>query len=271
MRVRHALLVPFLTLLLPSALLLPLTGLVGCASLRGTERSTVSTAQTIASAYWFRGVPRSLEAVTQGELEVLTPLATGGTLSFLTWYNLQLTNRTGDAVFGDGHGGETTEIDLVLDYAQTFGRVGLSVGGVGYTFPEVGESTKEAYVTGSVAALGLAHALSASYDLDRLDDYYLSYQATRSFRLDEQWSAALALLLGYMGDGQSAGYFGTKHAGFSDLLLTGSLTYAFDANTTVFLKAAGVSVPDDELSGQLEQDGFDDSGLWFSLGAAWGL
>ena len=264
MRVRHPLLTPLF-------LALPHACLAGCESLRGSEPSKVTTAQTVQSAYWFRGVPRSLEAVTQGELEVLTPLATGGTLSFLTWYNLQLTNRTGDAVFPDGNGGQTTEIDLVVDYAQTFGRVALNVGGIGYTFPQVAESTKEAYVSGTVSALGLAHALSASYDLDRLDDYYLSYQATRAFRLDEQWSAALAVLLGYMGDGQSEGYFGTKSAGFSDLLLTGSLTYAFDANTSVFLKASGVTVPDDELSTQLEQDGLEDSGMWFTLGAAWGL
>lgn len=248
-----------------------LTTLASCESLRGTEPSKVTTAQTVASAYWFRGVPRSLEPVTQGELEVLTPLATGGTLSFLTWYNLQLTNGTGDAVFPDGNGGQTTEIDMVLDYAHSFGRSTLNVGGIAYAFPGLGPSTKEAYVSGSLPALGLSHALSASYDLDRLDDYYVSYQATRGFRFDEQWSGALAVLLGYMGDGQSRGYFGTEHAGFSDLLLTGSLTFAFDENTTVFLKAAGVSVPDDELSDQLQQDGFEDTGLWFSLGAAWGL
>jgi hypothetical protein len=253
--------------------LLPLVALLGgCAALRGTERSTVSTSQVFSSAYWFRGVPRSQQPVTQGDLLVDTPLATGGTLSFVTWYNLQLTNRTGDAAFPDGNGGQNTEIDLVLDYTQSFGRVSLSAGGVAYHFPnQIAPSTKEAYLSGELEVLGLSHAVSAHYDLDRLDDLYFSYQTSKGFALDERWSAALGLLLGYMGDGQGEGYFGTRRSGFSDLLLTGSLTYAFDENTSVFLKLAGVTVPDGDLSAALEQEGLDDTGMWLTLGAAWGL
>lgn len=259
---------PFLPLL---CLTLPLL-LAGCESLRGTEPSKVSTSQTVASAYWFRGVPRSLEAVTYGDLQVDTPLTLGGNLSFVAWYNLQLTNDTGDAVFPDGNGGQNTEIDLLLDYTQTFGPVRLSGGGVAYGFPnEVGPSTKEAFVTGAVDALGLSHALSAYYDVDRIDDFYFSYQASRGVVLDEQWNAALAFLLGYMGEGQGEAYFGAPEAGFSDLLLSGSLTYHFDRNTSVFLKLAGVTVPDDDLADALSTNGLDDSGFWVALGAAWGL
>lgn len=248
-----------------------LFALAGCAELRGTEGSTVSTSQVVASAYWFRGVPRSLEAVTQGDLQVDTPLALGGTLSFVTWYNLHLTNQTGDATFPDGNGGQNTEIDFLLDYTQAFGPVKVSGGGIAYQFPQVGPSTKEAYLTGELEALGLSHALSAYYDVDRVEDYYLAYQASRGFVFDEQWSAALAVLLGYMGDGQGEAYFGTKRAGFSDLLLTGALNYHFDENTSLFLKVAGVTVPDDQLAAALDRDGFENSGLWFVLGAAWGL
>lgn len=245
--------------------------LPACAELRGTEGSKVSTSQVVATEYWFRGVPRSLEPVTQGDLSVDTPLATGGTLSFVTWYNLQLTNRTGDATFPDGNGGQNTEIDLLLDYTQAFGRAKLSAGGIAYQLPQVGPSTKEAYVTGAIEALGLSHALSIYYDIDRLDDFYFAYQASRGFAFDEQWSAALAILLGYMREDQAEGYFGVHHSGFSDLLMTGALTYHFDANTSVFLKVAGVTVPDDQLEEALDQNGLDDSGLWFVLGAAWGL
>jgi hypothetical protein len=245
--------------------------LAGCAQLRGSEPSTVSTSQVVASAYWFRGVPRSLEAVTQGDLQVDTPLATGGILSFVTWYNLQLTNRTGDAVFPDGNGGQNTEIDILLDYTQEFGPATLSAGGVAYHFPQILPSTKEAYLTGALDAFGLTHALSAYYDVDLNDDFYLSYQATRGFELDEQWSGALAVLLGYMSDGQAESYFGTRRSGFSDLLLTGALNYHFDENTSMFLKVAGVTVPDDELSDSSDQNGIDETGLWVVLGAAWGL
>jgi hypothetical protein len=243
----------------------------GCADLRGSEPSKVSTSQIVATEYWFRGVPRSLEPVTQGDLQVDTPLSTGGILSFVTWYNLQLTNRTGDATFPDGQGGENTEIDIWLDYTHTFGPVQLSAGGIAYQFPEVGPSTKEAYVTGAIEALGIAHTLSAYYDIDRIDDFYFSYQASRGFEFDAQWHAALGVLLGYMRDGQGQDYFGAQRGGFSDLLLTGSLSYHFDQNTSIFLRAAGVTVPDEQLSDALDQGGYDDSGLWFVLGAAWGL
>lgn len=242
-----------------------------CANLRGEERSTVSTSQNVASAYWFRGVPRSLEAVTQGDLVVNSPFADGSSLSFTTWYNGQLTNGTGDATFPDGYGGQATEIDLVLSYARDVGALELTAGMIGYHFPGFGPSTKEAWLGGTFEALGLSHALTAYYDVDLLDDYYLSYQASRGFPLDERWSAALSLLLGYMSNDQAAFYFGRKSAGLSDLLLSGSLSYAFDENTSVFLKGAGVTVPDDELADSLDQNGFEEGGLWLALGAAWGL
>jgi hypothetical protein len=245
--------------------------LASCASLRGTEPATVSSSQAVLSAYWFRGVPRSLEPVTQGDLEVDTPLATGGELSFVTWFNMQLTNRTGDAAFPDGHGGESTEVNLALDYTQEFGPVRASVGGIGYQLPEVGPSTKEAYVRGAFQAAGLEHALSAYYDIDLLDDVYLSYQVAERLPFAERWSATLALLVGYMRAGQSEFYFGREHSGLSDLVLTGALRYSFDANTSMFLELGGVTVPDDELAESARVNDREDSGIWVTLGAAWGL
>lgn len=242
-----------------------------CAELRGTERSTVSTSQVVSSAYWFRGSPRSLQPVTQADLSVNTPLANGATLSFVTWYNAQLTNETGDGTFPDGQGGEATEVDLLVNYAQELGGVDVAVGGIGYHYPEVAPSTREAYLGGTLHAFGLSHALTAYYDLDLLDDFYFMYQATRTVRLDEHWNGALAVLLGYMSDGQAEFYFGDKTSGLSDLLLTGSLTYMFDENTSLFVRGAGVTVPDDDLADALDQSGLDDSGMWFTLGAAWGL
>ncbi len=255
------------------ALSLGLCGLAasGCANLRGSERSTVSTSQTVATAHWFRGTPLVLQPVTQADLTVNTPLANGATFSLVTWYSAQLTNRTGDGIFPDGNGGQTTELDLVANYAQRFGALDLSFGGIAYTYPQIRASTKEAYLSLAVDALGLAHSLTAYYDVDLNDDYYLQYQVSRGVMLDERWSAAMALLLGYMSNDQAQFYFGKKRAGLSDLLLSGTLTYQFDENTSFFLRGSGVTVPDDTLAAALDQDGFDDSGLWFTLGAAWGL
>jgi len=252
------------------ALLLLLSG-VGCASIRGTERSTVSSSQDIQSAYWFRGTPLSLQAVTQGDIVVHSPLANGSTITFTTWFSGQLTNRTGDAIFPDGHGGEVTEIDISITYSQRFGNVDFTTGGIGYAYPEVRDSTKEAFVSGTIEALGLAHSLTAYYDTDLLDDYYVLYQASKGWKIDEHWSSALGFRLGYMSDDQAAFYFDKENSGLSDMTLSGSLSYNFDANTSIFLKAAGVTVPDDDLSDTLDTNGFENSGEWLTLGVAWGL
>jgi hypothetical protein len=42
-------------------------------------------------------------------------------------------------------------------------------------------------------------------------------------------------------------------------------------NTSLFLKVAAVTVPDDDLSGALEASGVDARGVWVTLGAAWGM
>ena len=99
----------------------------------------------------------------------------------------------------------------------------------------------------------------------------MSYEVSRRVAFDERWNAALALQLGWMSDGQAELYFGRSRAGFSDLLLSGQLAYQFDKNASVFFQAAGVTVPDDVLAAALDQAGVDDQGLWFALGAAWGL
>ena len=159
----------------------------------------------------------------------------------------------------------------MLSYAREVGDVDMAAGMIGYHFPGIRPSTKEAWLGGSFEALGFSHALTAYYDVDLVDDFYLSYQASRGFPIDDRWSAALSLLCGYMSDDQAEFYFGRKSAGLSDLLLSGSISYAIDENTSFFLKGAGVTVPDDDLSDSLDQNGFDDSGLWLALGAAWGL
>jgi len=166
---------------------------------------------------------------------------------------------------------------LVLNYAQTFGGLNVSAGVISYSFPNADTSdfatapTKEFYLGGTLDLLGLAHSLTLYYDLDLLDDYYLSYQASRSFKLNERLSAAVAFLLGYMSDDQAAFYFGTARHGFSDALLTGSLSYACDDNTSLFVKVAGVGVPSDYLEESLEANSLDSSGAWAAIGFAWGL
>lgn len=255
---------------LPALLVVASLG-ASCESVRGTEPSHVSASQVVASAYWFRGTPQSLEPVTQGDVTVHSPLAWGGTLSLITWYSLQLTNGTGDAIVPDGNGGQATEIDIAFHYTDRIGWADVSAGAVGYSFPGVGPSTKEFYVGAGADALGLYHALTLYYDSDMLDDYYVSYQLARGIALDETWSLTLSSLLGYMSDGQAAFYFGADRHGVSDLSVSADLSYHFDENTSAFLKVSGVTVPDDDLSGALDAAGYDARGVWVTLGAAWGL
>jgi hypothetical protein len=246
-------------------------GCAACTSVRGSDPTTVSTTPSIASAYWFRGTPQSLDPVAQADLSVRTPLKNDATLLLQTWLNYQLTNDTNDGIIPDSQGGQFTEIDLVADYSTTIGGVGVNGGVIGYQFPGIFPSTKEVYVGAAKEALGLAFSATFFYDFDLLDDFYVTFLAGKGFELDENLALNLGLQVSYMAEDQSAYYFGTEESGLSDASLSGTLTYQHDDNTSFFFKLAGVTVPDSDLGDSLDTLGFDDSGVWGAVGVSWGL
>lgn len=245
--------------------------LAGCASIRGSEPTSAGASAAVATQYWFRGTPRSTKPVLQGDVSLSMPLREGS-VDFTTWGNMQLSNDTGDAVFPDGNGAEFTELDLVASYARTIEEYDVAAGVISYNFPNlVAESTHEAFVTVSREAWDLAHTLGVYFDFDVADDLYLSYKATKSMPLQDEWMLDLSGMIGLMGSDQAEIYFGEDDGGFSDLSATGTVSRAMDDVTTVFFSLGFVTVPDSGLRDALDDADLDDTGLWLTAGAAWSL
>ena len=253
----------FLPLLLLSA--------AGCASLRTTRPTTSNAALSVASQYWFRGTPRSTKPVAQGSAALSVPLREG-TFDFTTWGNINLGTDTGDGAFRDGNGGEFSQIDLIASHGRSIGPYDVTGGVISYNYPNlVGRSTHEAYVAVSSDAWNLSHKVGFYYDFDSAKDFYLSYEILRCVGLESGWELDLSALLGLMSKDQAELYFGQDDAGFSDLSATAKLSRSLDEVSSIFFSLSAITVPDSSLNEALDDAGLDDTGLWFTVGAAWSL
>lgn len=243
-----------------------------CTSIRGTERATASTNLTVATQYWFRGVPQSEELVAQPDATILLPLKDGQSASITTWGNFQLSNDAGDAAFADRNGGDFTELDVTGTYTRKVGDATVSAGVISYNFPNaVGVSTHEAFLGATWDGTCVSQTLTAYYDFDQADDFYLTYGLGHTWQLDEKFTGTLSGLLGYMGEDQAAFYFAEQDSGFSDASVTGMLNYAYDANTNVYAKATAITVPDSTLRDASEARDFKTSTVIFTVGIGWSL
>lgn len=254
------------------ALLCLLLSTSSCASLRDGTPATTSASAGVATQFWFRGAIQSDGPVLQANLATDVPLKNDVTVQIGTWGNMELSNDTGDAALPNGNGGQLDEIDLYANASRTFGAIDTSVGLASYNFPnEVGASTHELFVSGATSTGPVGHALTLYYDFDAVEDAYLNYQASHSVALDDELDLGLSVLLGYMGSDQAAAYFGLEDSGLSDLSFNATLSWAYDEITSLYIAGTALTVPDSDLADSLEDNGFDDSGFWISVGASWSL
>jgi len=157
----------------------------------------------VASAYVWRGITFNDNLVVQPSLDVAHPSGIG----FNVWGNYDA--RDGDTD-GDGEtdvsADDFQEIDLTMSYAVPFEPVDLSVGLIDYTFPGGGSSTLEFYVSAS-KALGsmFSVGVDAYYDVDEVEDYYLSANVGLSLPLTDDIGIELGASAGYAGKDMSAG------------------------------------------------------------------
>lgn len=245
---------------------------VGCASIRGTEQPTGGANLAVATQYWFRGVPQSEEMVAQGDATVSVPFKNGDSLAFTTWGNYQLSNSSGDAVFADRNGGDFSEIDLTGTYTTKVDDATVFGGVISYNFPNaVGVSTHEVFAGATFDGECLSQTVTAYYDVDQADDFYLTYGASHTCALDDRFTATLSGLVGFMGEDQAAFYFGAPQSGLSDASLTGLLNYKFDEFTNVYAKATAITVPDSDLRDASEARGFKTSTVVLTFGIGWSL
>lgn len=251
--------------------LLPALALVALTSCSSLHSPTVDTSAGYVSQYWFRGAIQNERGGVQGDVKVALEAPGGDRVGLTVWGNVDTSNDAGDAPFPDGNGGDVTEIDLVGWYQTELGTLPVEVGFVNYDFPnDVGTSTTEVYGTATWALGPLALALSAFYDFDLIEDYYVSAALTHGLALDDRSTLTTALSLGYMGDDQAAVYFaGASDGGVSDLNLGVTLEHRLDEVCTAFVGATATTVGASALEDAVEAAGYEDSGVWLRVGLRW--
>lgn len=242
----------------------------GCLSIRGSEPASIGASVGASSAYWFRGSPVNTGGVLQGDMAMSIPLADDGLLDLTAWGNMALTGDSGGGSEPDGNGLSFTEVDLEANYTRSYDGYDLNVGLVSYNFPNgIRRTTSEVFAGASFAALGFTHALTMYFDFEALDGFYFSYAGGWSKELDERTQFDAGLMLGAMGGDQAVSYFGIDANGLSDLALSGTVSRAFDAATTVSTTLAYIMAIDSGYRDALSARGLDDNGFVLSVGAAW--
>jgi len=258
-----------------SFLLCAALGLSSCVIAPDT-RPVLEGGVFLASQYNRRGMPQNDNGVAQVEYEVDLATKGDGTLRMLSWGNVDLQNDVGDAWFGDGNGGQFTEVDLSLGYLRSFGAWDTVLAANAIVLPEGSAfpngargTTSEVLASVGRELLGLYLQLAGYFDFDEVDGYYLNFRLDRSFSIAERFGADASLALGYSEENHSAWAYGLKESALADLRGTASLFYAVDAHTTIRLLLAVSTMLDSDIEDRFEAFGIESDNFWASLGISW--
>lgn len=194
------------------------------------EEAGLSVDATYAGRYVWRGFPVNEEAVLQ-------PSATlsGGGFSLNVWSNMELTDWGERAGYGDEQG-NATEVDYTGSYTAKVGPVGMELGFVTYTFPnlyELGDSlsTTEVYLGLGLEA-PLYFSLTTYLDVDGRGSEGASYTSLdlgHSFELLERLCLDLSAGLGYADHDFIEAYYGLEEdGGLHEWSASACLTFAWE-------------------------------------------
>jgi hypothetical protein len=197
------------------------------------------------SAYVWRGLTFNDGFVLQPSVDVAA-----GAFAFNVWGNFDLSDY--DGAVDDG---EFSEIDLTLSYTFDLGAVAVDIGVIEYLFPAGGDSTTELF-TGIGYELGAGFTLAATlyYDIDQVEDYYITAGIDYAHVINNQFTLGLGGLLSYAGEDFAASYAGGTDSGFFNYTLSASLTYAL---TDTLALGAGISYADSLDSDALPDEAVD--------------
>lgn len=185
---------------------------------------SASLSTSIVSKYVWRGIVFNDNAVNQGELS----LSYEG-LSLAAWYNIDLSRENGQS-------GEMTEVDYIASYTFNLSEtLSVETGFLYYDFPALTSgdtSAREVYATISLDTI-LNPSISAYYDIHEVHGFYLSAGVSHSFELAEKLSLEVAASIGWADEDQMTYYYGGQKSGFTDALLTATLTYNITDNLDI--------------------------------------
>lgn len=184
----------------------------------GGETLSVGASADWVSHYVWRGMLLTDDPVVQPSVTV-----SAGGLSLNVWGSIDATEVNED----NGEDGRLQEVDYTLSYAASpMEGLDLEGGFVWYTFSSY-DSTGEVYGKVTLPCVLLSPSLSAYYDVDEADGWYLNAGVEHSFELSEKLSLILSGGLGWGSNNFHEYYYGeTTHNSESDLLLKATLEYA---------------------------------------------
>jgi len=208
------------------------------------EAATATAAMDINSAYVWRGLTFNNGMVLQPSIDVAADNGFGVNV----WANYDIDDYDGNV--DENH---FSEVDLTASYAFKLGPVDTSVGVIAYTFPTTypdnlaGEGTDFPSTTEIFLGLGyeLGYGFSISgnfyYDVDQVDDFYITAGVEYSYEINDKTSLTLGGLISYAGEDFTEYYAGGTDSGFFNYILSASLGYTF---TDSFSVAANIALTD---------------------------
>ncbi|MFC1537975.1 hypothetical protein ACFL6H_01000 [Candidatus Latescibacterota bacterium] len=210
--------------------------------------------------YVWRGVVFAEDGVFQQSL-------TGSMkeLSVNLWGNMDLTDENGTTR-------QMNEWDYTVDYSSGIGYfagLGYSVGIIGYTFPNGGDSTTEFYIGASYDTIG-SPSITIYRDVEAINGTYVLLGGGYSFPVAEITSIDISGSIGFGSENMNVGLYGSpaSGAGLSDLLLSVSAPFSVMDIVSLTPSVIFSSILDSDGSDAYDAAGMDASNVFFSLTAS---
>jgi hypothetical protein len=195
------------------------------------------------------------------EKGVFQPSFTGSMdeLSINLWGNMDSTDENGLTR-------KINEWDYTIDYSRSIESVSISVGIIGYTFPNVGGHTTELYVGAGYDMPG-SPSITIYQDLEAVEGTYVSLGAGYSIPIPRLTSLDISGSLGFASKKMNGALYGAADtsAGFSDVLVSLSLPFTITeyASATPFVALSSILNSDGKDT--YDTNGVDATNIFFGL------
>lgn len=222
------------------------------------------------SEYVWRGQVLNDEPVFQPSIDV----AAGNGFSINVWANMDLTDNNAGLIYDaegtsevDDTEAEFTEVDLTIDYALPLdGKFGLNVGAIEYVYSHPAGSTREVYVTAGLA-VPLNPSLTVSYDFDKADGTYASFDVEQDIPLGEAVTLTFSGSVGYGDAGYNEYSFGTCGGAFNDANAGLAATWSMNEAWSIAGSVRHTVLIDGDIRDAAEAVYYDDQGTVAGLSA----
>ena len=145
-------------------------------------------------------------------------------ISLNTWGSIDVTDVNED----NGEDYRLQEVDYTVSYSYSpMEGLDLEGGLACYTFSGF-DSTREVFLTATLSKVPLSPSLSAYYDVDEANGFYVNAGVEHGFEITKKLGLTLAGGVGWGSSKYHEYYFGdTAHDALSDAQVTATLSYAF--------------------------------------------